>query len=244
MSEAPFTTLSPSSKAPLRVLVAGGRSVDLKHVAALLRTAGRDVIEAETQQEILAKVSQVHAIVLHCEVINGDGWALLGGLTQDQPTAPVLFVGPSDGVAETLRAFELGADDYASRSTDPAVIAMRVAVALRRYRHDEVLVFSDLSIDLQQRSAYLAGKRLKLTALEFDVLALLATHPMRMWTREELLRTVWTDAEDVMDRTVDVRIRRLRASLGDEAMTPRFIETVRGRGYRWICPPAYGSESN
>ena len=218
------------------VLVACGTKATRAPIVDALRAHGRIVSEVETPHEAIEIASRCDLILL--EVASSDAWKLAREVLDAYPTMPLVILGEAGSVEEEIRAFDVGAEDYVCRRTDPAVIAARVTAALRRRRHGEVLRFGEITIDLGHRTAYRFDERLRLTALEFDLLVTLATHPMRVWSRCELLRSVWSESTEAMERTVDVRIRHLRKALGDDVSTPTYIETVRGRGYRWTCPPA------
>jgi DNA-binding response OmpR family regulator len=89
-----------------------------------------------------------------------------------------------------------------------------------------------LTLDPQAGTAHVAGRELLLTRREFDLLAFLASHPERVYSREDLLDRVWGSDFVGGNRTVDQHIAQLRAHLDDDPLQPRYIETVRGRGYR------------
>ena len=105
---------------------------------------------------------------------------------------------------------------------------------LAQSRSQESIATHDLVIDLERRQCLQNGAVINLSTLEFDLLVHLARHRGRVWTRDELLERIWGDVgDDDFDRAVDVEIGRLRKKLHDLPGNPRYIETVRGVGYRW-----------
>jgi DNA-binding response OmpR family regulator len=142
-----------------------------------------------------------------------------------------------DDVAATLHGFDRGAEDVLPHTTAPAEVRARIRVVVRRRRRDAVIRYGDLTVDFTARVAFLGAEALPLSGLEFDVLAWLAGHPHRVWARRDLVERAWPGWRHPPERSVDVRIRNLRVALGDDVRRPTFIETVRGRGYRWIHPP-------
>ena len=134
---------------------------------------------------------------------------------------------------DKLRGLDFGVDDYVVKPFSPREVVARIRALLRRVGvHDEV-VSGDLRIDLRGRTATMVGETIELSKLEFDLLSALAQHPGMAWPRERLLERVWGSDFPGTERVVDVHITGLRKKLGDTSDTPRFIETVRGVGYRF-----------
>ena len=104
---------------------------------------------------------------------------------------------------------------------------------MRRSGHEDLLVRGRLVLNTSKKIALLDGEDLKLSALEFDVLATLARRPGQILSRERLIDEVWGPDYEGIDRTVDVRIANIRKKLGEDKDGPRYIETVRNGGYRF-----------
>ncbi len=143
--------------------------------------------------------------------------------------------------ADKIRGFSKGADDYLTKPFGLGELEVRVAAILRRQRvvttaEQKRLVFERLMIDPVRREVALNNLPVPLTALEFDLLHFLASHPGRVWRRAELIQEVW-DYEYVGDqRVVDVHIGQIRKKIEADAAQPALIQTVRGVGYKFECP--------
>jgi DNA-binding response OmpR family regulator len=154
------------------------------------------------------------------------------------PRAAVIMLTAKGEEADRIVGLELGADDYVTKPFSPREVVARVRAVLRRTArapHDggEVLVYGDLEIDARRREARRAGRPLRLTRKEFDLLHLLASSPGRAFTRAELLEEVWDFAWSGDTGTVTVHVRRLREKIEDDPSEPRRLLTVWGVGYRF-----------
>jgi two-component system, OmpR family, alkaline phosphatase synthesis response regulator PhoP len=148
---------------------------------------------------------------------------------------------------DKLVGLAVGADDYMTKPFSPRELAARVRAMLRRPRTTTgagaALVapaptrrFGDLVLDEERREVTRAGALVPLTAREFDLLAALAAHPGRVFTRAQLLERIW-GGDYYDDHVVDVHIGNLRKKLEDDPAHPRYVETVRGVGYRFGVAP-------
>lgn len=178
--------------------------------------------------------SGADALLVDVDPVSGAGWACAEAARTDVPAVPLLVRMVGEDVDATLRGFDLGAEDVLPHSTASAEVLARIGVVMRRHRADGVIRYGDLVIDFTARAAFLGDRPLDVSGLQFDVLAVLARHPDRVWTRRELVERAWPASGTPSARSVDVRIRHLRVALGDDVRHPTFIETVRGRGYRWL----------
>jgi two-component system, OmpR family, alkaline phosphatase synthesis response regulator PhoP len=144
---------------------------------------------------------------------------------------------------DKIVGLSVGADDYVTKPFSPREVVARVKALLRRPRgqlgtvvradmpEPSVLRYGDLTIDEGQHTVRRAGEEIPLTAREFSLLLTLARHPGRVFTRAQLLEQVWGD-EYYGDHVVDVHVGNLRKKLEDESAEPRYVQTVRGVGYR------------
>jgi DNA-binding response OmpR family regulator len=133
----------------------------------------------------------------------------------------------------------VGADDYVTKPFGAKELVARVKAVLRRRRDavlptGDVMTLDGLNIDVTRHEVLRDGEPVTLTALEFELLAFMAAAPGRVYSRRQLLEHVWGWDFVGDDRVVDVHVRNLRKALGDDAVKPRFIATVRGVGYKAV----------
>jgi len=149
---------------------------------------------------------------------------------------PVILVTAKSDEVDRLVGLELGADDYIVKPFSPREVVARVKAVLRRCtrQSDDAAVLSvgDLTIDHDRREVRVDGAVVELTRSEFDMLATMAAHPGRVYTRLQLLDATAGDAYEGYERTVDAHMKNIRRKLGDDPRTPRFIRTVIGVGYK------------
>ncbi len=142
---------------------------------------------------------------------------------------------------DRIVGLEVGADDYLTKPFSPRELIARIRAMLRRPRGSTAAGpdapstehFGALEIDHAGHTVSLAGASIALTTIEYALLTTLAAHPGRVFTRDQLLERVWGDDYFGDDHVVDVHITNLRKKLGDSSASPRYIETVRGVGYRF-----------
>jgi two-component system, OmpR family, response regulator RstA len=155
-------------------------------------------------------------------------------------SGPILFLTARSGWVDEVVGLELGADDYLGKPVEPRLLLARVRNLLRRAepasRHGTVgrTPEAKLQIDRTHRVAKLAGRTLSLTDAEFDMLAYFQAHAGEPLTRSQLSQDLCQIEYDGQDRTIDVRIARLRAKLGDDPKQPRWIKSIRGVGYLFL----------
>lgn len=146
---------------------------------------------------------------------------------------PIIMLTARGEEHDRVRGLDAGADDYVSKPFSPAELIARIRAVLRRIRPalaDEVLSYADLTMDLVQHRVTRQGKAVHLGPTEFRLLRHFMEHPGRVFTREQLLDSVWGRDIYIEARTVDVHIRRLRVALNLEGQ-PDLIRTVRATGY-------------
>lgn len=148
---------------------------------------------------------------------------------------PILMVTARIDEVDRVLGLEIGADDYVLKPFSPRELLARIRAAVRRARGVvgpfSILRAGPLSLSASSMTATLDGRPLELTPYEFRILRVLAEHRGHVLTREQILDLAKGSAEDAFDRSIDVRISRLRQKLGDDPRRPSIIRTVRGAGY-------------
>jgi DNA-binding response OmpR family regulator len=151
---------------------------------------------------------------------------------------PVIMLTARGEEADRIVGLELGADDYMTKPFSPRELAARVRSVLRRSvpagAPTERLDFGDVVLERESREARRGGVELKLTTKEFDLLWFLASHPRRVFSRDQLMASVWGYTAALDSGTVTVHVRRLREKIEDVPSQPRHIQTVWGVGYRLV----------
>jgi len=180
----------------------------------------------------LAAIRRLHpvAIVLDVGLPGLDGIELCRALRADGDWTPVIFVTARDDEVDRVLGLELGADDYLTKPFSPRELVARIKGILRRQDGPgtaPVLTVGTVVLDPGRRTVTADGRDAQLTTTEFDLLAKLMSAPGQVFSREQLLSSVWGQADYGGGRTVDVHIAQVRAKLGD----PNPIRTVRGVGY-------------
>lgn len=208
-----------------------------------VRKAGHDVLRLTDDVELsraLKKQPQPPELLLLDLMLRAkNGFEILRDWKDDRLTRdiPVIIVSARGAEKDKVHGLELGAEDYITKPFGVRELQARVQTALRRLpKAPERLVAGALELNPRARETFVDGTRVELTAREYDLLYFLLHHPNEAVTRGTLLREVWGYAtEDDNSRTVDSHIKTLRLKLGDTADQPRFIQTVRGTGYRFIA---------
>ncbi|WP_206953441.1 response regulator [Trinickia acidisoli] len=181
-------------------------------------------------------------IVLDLMMPGVDGLTALRKLRATGDDIPVIMLTARADDVDRIVGLELGADDYLGKPFNPRELLARVQAVLRRRRtipsaapeQREPFGFGRFQLDFQARTLNLEGRPLTLSGSEFALLKIFVNHPMRTLTRERLLELLHGPEYDGTDRGIDVQVWRLRRILEADPSTPRFIQTVRGRGYVFV----------
>lgn len=220
---------------------------DEPHIRTVLRgflqAEGFEVAEAADGEAALSEIRRQRPdlVLLDIMLPGIDGLEVLRRLRTFSDAYVILVTARTEEV-DTLVGLAVGADDYVTKPFSPREVTARVKAVLRRDRsgqpgQDSILRFRDLTIDLPGREVRLAGSRVTLSSLEFDLLVALAAAPGRVFSRAQLLEQVWGYDFYGDERVVDVHIRSLRSRLGDPVTDPHLIATVRGVGYKFVGRP-------
>jgi two-component system phosphate regulon response regulator PhoB len=233
----------PASARPAgRVLVVDDEPEVRSMVTWQLEAEGFVVVEAADGEEALrrAKTDRPDLLVLDLSLPGKGGLEVLATLRRDS-ALPVIVLTARRDETDRIVALDLGADDYVVKPFSPRELAARARSVLRRSQPAEpahALSYDGLVVDTIARIARHEGAVLTLTAREFDLLAYFAAHPMRAFTRAELLTAVWSSSPDwQVEATVTEHVHRLRQKIEQDPAQPRWIVTVRNAGYRFEGEP-------
>ena len=223
-----------------KILVVDDEPDALEVLGFKLKEAGYAPIFAKDGARAItaARDERPALIVLDLMLPEVDGLEVCKILRRDPGTAmiPILMLTAKASEMDRVLGLELGADDYVTKPFSPRELVLRIKKLLARVKAaDEpvtLLRFAELEIDVPRHQVTIAGAAVVLTATEFKLLELLARRRGRVQTRERLLQDVWGYENPIDSRTVDTHMRRLREKLGE---TARFLETIRGVGYRFLA---------
>jgi two-component system alkaline phosphatase synthesis response regulator PhoP len=216
------------------ILIADDEPDILEIIGYNLQTEGYDVITAKNGNEAIAK-AKIHKpdlIILDVMMPGKTGFEVCTVLRADpifQDTIIIFLTALNDDSTE-IKGLETGGDDYITKPISPKVLISRVNALFRRVIKDSdgVLEIGDMVIDREKFIVTHKGEQVILARKEFELLALLASKPSKVFLRNEILDNVWGTEVIVGDRTIDVHIRKIRQKIGDECIT-----TVKGVGYKF-----------
>ena len=216
-----------------------------------LEPLGYDVVTVHTGKQGLEKAlaETFDAVILDIMMPEMDGLEVLRQLRATSHV-PVLMLTGLGEESDRIVGLEMGADDYLPKTFSTRELLARLRAVIRRSRitaariaasaasdKDEIpIVVANLRIERDKRIVTLNDKPISLTAVEFDLLLALARAPGRVKSREQLLLEVADRDFEAFDRSIDVHISSIRRKLGDDARSPRWVQTVRSVGYRLVNP--------
>jgi DNA-binding response OmpR family regulator len=204
-----------------------------------LEREGYGVVAAHDGRAALEATERTHPslVILDLMLPHLDGIEVCRRL-REHSDVPILMLTARVDEVDRLLGLSLGADDYVTKPFSPREVVARVKAILRRAARQApgtVLRHRDLEIDLERHRAAVRGAEVRLTPIEFKLLQAFLEAPERAFSREQLLNRVYAFHEaDVVDRTIDVHVGKLREKLGDNPASPRYIATVRGIGYKLV----------
>ena len=222
-----------------KVLVVDDEKLIVKGIRFSLEQDGMDVDCAYDGQEALDLIQKNEYDVVLLDVM----LPVLTGFEVCQQVrefsdVPIIMLTAKGDDMDKILGLEYGADDYITKPFNILEVKARIKAIIRRsnagHSHDEnpkLLTYDVLKVDCDSRRAYIDEKEVNLTAKEFDLLELLMVHPNKVYSREELLNTVWGYDYPGDVRTVDVHIRRLREKIENKPSDPKYIHTKWGVGY-------------
>jgi DNA-binding response OmpR family regulator len=238
----PATTTEPRPERPILVVDDDAKIVRL--VRTYLEREGYAVVAAADGPAALDAI-ETHRpalVVLDLMLPELDGRAVIRAVRRDDEAAatPIIILSARGSTIDRIAGLEDGADDYLPKPFSPAELVLRVKSILRRAAPADAtattrppLVHADLTLDRDRYEVTRDGEPIPLTRVEFRLLEAILAADGRVLTRDQLLDSVYgDDGAEILDRTIDVHVGRLRDKLGDDADRPRYVATVRGVGYR------------
>jgi DNA-binding response OmpR family regulator len=222
------------------VLVVDDEPIVREVVVSYLRRDGFATLEAGDGDEArrLLERREPGLVVLDLMLPGTDGLELCRWI-RARSQLPVIMLTARGEEADRIVGLELGADDYVTKPFSPRELAARVRAVLRRVdattpEPSERIEFGDVTLEAATREATKRGRALTLTAKEFDLLTFFATHPRRVFSREQLMERIWGYAAALDTGTITVHVRRLREKVEDDPSQPKYLQTVWGVGYRFV----------
>lgn len=221
-----------------KILVADDEQLIRKLINDCLSKEGHEVIEAEDGLQalnIFKKQKDIDMALLDIMMPEIDGWEVCRKI-RETSGIPVLLVSARSQDFDQIMGFESGADDYVTKPFSLTILSKRVDALLKRgatpveKKESDNITLDDLIINPLAHEVYLDGAAIELTLKEYKILLKLASHPGRVYTREQLLDEVWGYEYDGDARTVDSHVARLRTKLGEWGVN--HIKTIYGTGYK------------
>ncbi|MDF2837548.1 MAG: DNA-binding response regulator [Paenibacillus sp.] len=225
-----------------KILVIEDEKTIAEAIAYALRREGYEVETIHDGEQAVRRLNETRpdAIILDVMLPGLDGYGILKKL-QDKGRLGVIMLTAKEDIVNKVLGLELGADDYMTKPFDMRELLARLKSLLRRIQaagekaEPDILSLGGVTIHLGKRTIVAGERKLELTPKEFDLMALLASNPERVYTREQLLDSVWGMDYFGGTRTVDIHIQRLRKKLGPDY--GETLQTVHGIGYKAAKTP-------
>ena len=205
-----------------------------------LRGEGINVIKAGDGFEALEILDKedIHLVVLDIMMPKLDGMRTCLKIRESR-NIPVILLSAKSEDSDKILGLNIGADDYVTKPFNHLELVARVKSQLRRYDYplnrentQDLIVIKDLTIDTVNKQVSLRGENIKLTATEYKILTLLASHPGRIFSIKEIYERVWEEPFYKSENTVTVHIRRMREKIEINSKEPEYIKVVWGLGYK------------
>lgn len=218
----------------INILIVDDERLIVKGLKNSLEQQGYVVYPAYDGHEAMNTIrrEKIDFIILDLMLPDTDGMILCKKIRENLDV-PILMLSAKDGDYDKILGFELGADDYMTKPFNTMELIARIKAIYRRSQSKEKMKeirMEDLLINVSERRLYVKDVEVKLTAKEFDLIYLLASHPGKVYTREEIYSLLW--GEEAFDvRNIDVHIRNIREKIEDSIKEPQYIKTKWGVGY-------------
>lgn len=198
---------------------------------------GYKVIEAQDGQKALDlfESGSYDLLVLDLNLPIIDGVSVCKKIRK-KSQIPIIMVTARTSEIDEVRGLEVGADDYVTKPFSPRVLVARIKALLKRPTAlgvTNIIKRGDIEVDLEKQTVKKNHKKLKLTNTQFNILVYLMKHPGKVFTREALINRAYDKVipPDVFDRTIDSHIKNIRRKIEDDTKNPKYILTIRGKGY-------------
>ncbi|MBR3397652.1 MAG: response regulator transcription factor [Lachnospiraceae bacterium] len=222
-----------------KVLVVDDEKLIVKGIKYSLEQDGMKVDCAYDGEEALSKFSagNYDIILLDLMLPKMDGYVVCQQIRETSQVPIIMLTAKGDDMDKIL-GLEYGADDYITKPFNILEVKARIKAIIRRTQRQEIkeepsanIAVGNLRLERDSRRVFINDKEVNLTAKEFDLLELLASHPNKVYGREQLLKVIWGDSYPGDVRTVDVHIRRLREKIEERPSNPEYVHTKWGVGY-------------
>ncbi|PEY72104.1 response regulator transcription factor [Bacillus thuringiensis] len=226
---------------PITILIADDDLKIAELIEIHLKKEGYQVVKATDGEDAIEIIQSqaIDLVVLDIMMPKMDGYEVTRQIRTKQ-NMPIIFLSAKTSDFDKVTGFVLGADDYMTKPFTPIELVARVNAQLRRFltlnqpkvEETSVLEAGGVVIDFEKRTVHVYGERIDLTPKEFDILYLLASHPKKVYSLENIFQQIWTnDYYDDNNNTVTVHIRTLRKKLGEDKRKNKLIKTIWGVGY-------------
>ncbi|MCT4632965.1 MAG: response regulator transcription factor [Firmicutes bacterium] len=224
-----------------KILIVDDDISTLDLVAMILQNNNYFPIKAANGREAIKAIENydIDGAILDMMLPDYSGLDLIKVIRDDQriSSIPVLMLTGKTDEIDTVLGLEIGADDYIHKPFKKRELLARLNAVFRRFYRDDtkkkILVYGDLIINPLEYWVKIKGREVRLSPKEFNLLLMLSARPGRIFTREEILDKVWGYDIALETRTVDVHVRKLRTKIEKDPGSPKYIETVKGIGYRF-----------
>lgn len=224
----------------VRVLVVDDEPAIRRYLRTSLAAQGYKVTEAENGEDALASIARdpTDVLVLDLGLPHMDGFEVIRNLREAKSAIPIIVLSSRSDESGKVRALDMGADDYLTKPFGTEELLARIRAGLRHRLQEEgerpVFVCGDLSVDLVRRRVSVAGREVKLTPREYDLLRLLIANAGKVLTHRMIIAKLWAAESDV--QYLRIYIRALRQKLEADPERPQLILTEQGVGYRLKAP--------
>jgi len=197
---------------------------------------GYEVDCAYSAEEGLELLTLEHSLILLDVMMGGmSGYKMAEKIRKENNTTPIIFLTAKDTENDMLTGFSVGGDDYISKPFSIKEVIARIKAVSKRLgvsgnSETNKILIGEISIDLEVKEVVLGSEKISLTKTEFEILALLAQNPHKVFSRDKIIETIWQETAYITERTVDVHITRLRKKMGNFGPV---ITNRSGYGYRF-----------